>query len=311
MRTPRWLIDWPPEAARTRHVLISGPSDQRDRFSCTLAEQQVHREEREELNLLYVAVTRARQFLHISGFEQRNQGERESWHDLAQNALERLDCTAAPAWQGCTEQTRIFGIGEPGRGRMRRPPAAAANDDPRLREPLWIPQARTTAGRPSGEAITVDEDAAQRGIGIHYLLQQLATEPAITDESLRARLQAHLQAVIDDESFASWLAEARSVRAAPALAHLFNPPQARRAWNEVPVSSGNRLGVIDRLIDDGKVFWIIDYKTTSGDAAVLAARYRPQLEAYADQVARLWPGRPLRAGLVLTATRSWVEVLQR
>lgn len=70
-----------------------------------------------------------------------------------------------------------------------------------------------------------------------------------------------------------------------------------------------RSGVIDRLVDDGTQLWILDYKTAAQpQAEPLMARYRPQLLAYVDAVRRLWPGRPVRAGLVLTATAEWLPL---
>jgi ATP-dependent exoDNAse (exonuclease V) beta subunit len=43
---------------------------------------------------------------------------------------------------------------------------------------------------------------------------------------------------------------------------------------------------------------------------LLGQRYRPQLQAYASAVRRIWPGRPLRAGLLLTESRQWLELLR-
>jgi ATP-dependent helicase/nuclease subunit A len=96
--------------------------------------------------------------------------------------------------------------------------------------------------------------------------------------------------------------------AAPALARFFNAIQFKRAWNEVPLLVGDVAGVIDRLVDDGERLWILDYKTTRGaDAPTLLAEYQNQLSAYRDGVRQLWPGREVRAGLVLTASAEWLE----
>jgi ATP-dependent helicase/nuclease subunit A len=190
---------------------------------------------------------------------------------------------------------------------------SAHADDPRLRAPLLSPAPGLVAEAPSaagfGEEQTHDAAAALRGTAVHRLLQLLASDPAIDEPPLRARLQTRLRKAVADGDFRDWLAEARAVLAAPALAHLYDPLRLRRAWNEVPVIDGDRGGIIDRLVDDGDTLWIADYKTAAqADAATLIERYRPQLRAYADQVAKLWPGRALRAGLVLTAAASWVEV---
>jgi ATP-dependent helicase/nuclease subunit A len=310
LRTPRWLVDWPPDADRPQQILVAGSADERDAVSQSLADRQKDREEREELNLLYVAVTRARQFLHISGFEQRNQGNRDSWHSLALRAMERLGGDDSSPWPGSEEASCVYGIGTPDAGMPAAATINATVADGRLREPLWSlstqPDGITRASGDGGP--TVDEDAALRGTGIHFLLQQLAEAKPPGNEALRARLQARLQQELDDVNFNEWLSEARAVIQTPALAHLFDPQQLQRAWNEVPVSSAASFGVIDRLVDDGHCLWIIDYKTAADTTAeALIERHRPQLRAYAEHVSRIWRGRPIRTGLVLTAQRRWIE----
>jgi ATP-dependent helicase/nuclease subunit A len=112
------------------------------------------------------------------------------------------------------------------------------------------------------------------------------------------------------EELDGWLASARAVLADPGLRPYFDAACYARAWNEVPVTLDGETAVIDRLVDDGEALVIVDYKTHSRpDAAQLAERYRPQLAAYADAVKAIWPGRPVRAGLLLTATRAWVSVI--
>jgi ATP-dependent helicase/nuclease subunit A len=111
------------------------------------------------------------------------------------------------------------------------------------------------------------------------------------------------------EDFARWLADARAVLATPALAPFFDPARYTKAWNEVPVTMDGASGAIDRLVDDGEALWVLDYKTHARpQAGELLERYRPQLAAYAAAIAAAWPGRPVRAGLVLTATRSFAPL---
>jgi ATP-dependent helicase/nuclease subunit A len=68
-------------------------------------------------------------------------------------------------------------------------------------------------------------------------------------------------------------------------------------------------GIIDRLLVDEREVWVIDYKTHPSARepearAALLAQYRPQLEHYRQAVARLWPGRVVRAGLLFTASKT-------
>jgi len=315
VRTPRWLIDWSSSAERPGHVIVPGGSGERDPLSEELIERHKEREEREDLNLLYVAATRARQFLHLSGFRQSNQGERVSWHDLALDALQRLGNGPAQPLAGITERALHHGSGTAPRGVREPQPLAAHRDDPRLRQPLGgaVPAAAApSASSPdaAGDAV-IDSAAVRRGKAIHHLLQRLGDDRGIAREALKTRLQAHLQSAVTDSELTAWFDDARALIEAPALGRFFDPSQYARSWNEVPFSDDERNGIIDRLVDDGTVLWIVDYKTTPHtDSAVLGERYRPQLQAYAAAVRRIWPRRPLRAGLLLTESRQWLELLR-
>jgi ATP-dependent helicase/nuclease subunit A len=312
MRTPPWLIDWPAGAERPAQFVAAGGKGGRSPLEEELLQAQQAREGREDLNLLYVAVTRARQFLHLSGFRQVNQGERPSWHDHARQALQALGAGTAAPLAGVAEGTLHYGSGEAPAGAAPPPAAPPPADDPRLRAPIES-AAATVSARPSAADADSDEaidpQAARRGNAIHLLLQLLSENPQAGEAQLRQRLQARLAGSVADNEFNTWLDNARGLIATPALRRWFDPAQYVRAWNEVPYADGERGGVIDRLVDDGETLWILDYKTTPlTDPALLAERYRPQLQAYAAAVRRIWPGRALCAGLVLTGTRLWLEL---
>ena len=313
-RAPRWMIEWPSDAERPGHVLVPGASGERDPLSESLIERHTGREEREDLNLLYVAATRARQFLHVSGFRQGNQGRRASWHDLALDALRRLSNGPAAPLPGVTGNALHYGSGEAPAGSAAQYPARPQQDDPRLRQPLAAPAGAAlspSALASEDEDETADAVAARRGNGIHALLQWLSEDAALDEALLRARLHAKLQGAVSHEEFQDWLGAARSTLAAPELARFFDAARYRRAWNELPYSDGERGGSIDRLVDDGDVLWILDYKTAvRADVAVLSDRYRPQLLSYAAVVRSLWPGRRVRCGLLLTASQAYVEIAQ-
>jgi ATP-dependent helicase/nuclease subunit A len=144
---------------------------------------------------------------------------------------------------------------------------------------------------PDASGNAADEAAARRGKGIHLLLQLLDENQASAAAAMRSRLQGKLQGAVTDAEFRGWLTMAQAVKEAPGLKRFFDPAQYRQAWNEVSVPH--------------------DYKTTPHtDAAALDQRHRTQLQAYAASVRRIWPGRPLRAGLVLTESREWLELLR-
>ncbi|MGH8456288.1 MAG: UvrD-helicase domain-containing protein [Stenotrophobium sp.] len=294
-----WIIEWPSNADRPTHFLLGARKNERDSLTQTLMEARKVRESAEEMNLLYVAVTRARQFLHISGFAPMKNSAETPWHRHAAAAFDALGIAAEEG------ATRIYAAGEPVAAAPSALTAAPAQIDPRLRLPIVLRLAKSE--RPSGaETAEHDRGAVRRGIAIHWLLEQLS---AGQGDPQRGHLEARLEQAVSAEDFKAWKTEVRAVIATPALQRFFDAAQYRRAWNEVPISYDDTSGIIDRMVDDGETLWVLDYKTRhDADPAALLARYRGQLMAYREGVRRLWPGRSVRPGLLLTNTQRWIEL---
>jgi ATP-dependent exoDNAse (exonuclease V) beta subunit len=153
---------------------------------------------------------------------------------------------------------------------------------------------------PSGAAADARDDVrpvhaggAEHGRRVHLLLQ-LATETGSLPPGTGA---AHDEArgVLDDPRL-SWVfgadtADARARSEAPLL--------LRRADGEVVA------GVVDRLVVRPDRVDVVDYKTNrwGGDPTrrdELIEHYRPQMAAYAEAAAALFPGLPVRTWLLLT-----------
>lgn len=295
-----WLVEWPQGERNPSGFVLGGAADERDAHTRWLMAERTEREAREEMNLLYVALTRARQFLHISGFVSKQKSKQKTWYDLALQAFEALD-----AQTDDRTGLRIHAQGEPGTAPAVVIAAASISVDPRLRLPFAAPS--NIARAPSAQdSENHDPAATRRGTGIHFLLQKLSEQPAIAESRLRSQLLTQVNC--SPSEFSEWIAEARSVINALTLARFFSATQFKRAWNEVPLHDGEVSGVMDRLVDDGQCLWILDYKThRTPDATSLLEQYQRQLSVYRSGVQRLWPGREVRAGLVLTATAQWVE----
>ena len=198
-------------------------------------------------------------------------------------------------------------------GEGERP--APVEPDPRLAEVLHIePDAADIA--PSREADPEHGGdgggSLLRGQVIHRLLQ-LACEGE-ADPPARAARETGLDP--HDPSLEGWWDEARRVLENPDFADLFDPARYRKAWNEVPVQyrDGARLvaGRIDRLVMQADGLYLVDYKTHPLDdetaLRALVEDYRPQMRLYREAVRRLWPDRPVRAGLLFTWCGRLLEI---
>jgi ATP-dependent helicase/nuclease subunit A len=312
------LVDWPAEEDRPRHLLLVGRKTERDSITRQLLERQQHAEQREDANLLYVALTRARQLLVVSAaVDADNAGS--GWYGLLRAQWD-VD--------GCLERSAPFvhATGTPPTAALLAPgtPPPPPAIDPRLRErlnppPTLIRIAPSRADDPqhagaagAGEG---DPDARRRGAAIHRLLEWLCGTPPRSRGEMLAGLARELQRDADDPELADWLREAEAVLHDPALAPLFDTAAYARVYIEVPVQyfQGAALvdGIVDRLLVSADTVHIIDYKTHTIDvdqAAMAAAAYHEQMRLYAEGVRRLWPSRRVRASILFTHCRVLVDI---
>ena len=294
--TAGWLVEWPATEDAPTHFLLAPAKDEQDAPTRALLELRKQREAVEDMNLLYVATTRAKQFLFISGFTSKKSGAEKSWHQLASSAFDSLGIAEA-------DGIRVLTRGTPVIAELLSVTDRAIETDPRLRAPIRV---NTNAAAPATLEVELDPAAAKRGKAIHWLIQQLSESRS---ERLRGGLEAQITGMISDADFSSWLAEARAVLASPSLQSFFDAQHYRQAWNEKAAHHNDATSVMDRLVDDGDTLWVLDYKTQrDGNDETLLALHRSQLESYRNNVQQLWPGRMVRAGLVLTHTARWLEL---
>ena len=305
------LVRWPTLAAAPTHFLLTGKASELDRMSAALLDEQAREDEREQANLLYVALTRAKQMLFISGC-QPQRGEELGWYGLIAAQLGDVREIGKTGWrrEHGTPPEAVQAVAEKLRG--------APEIDPRLGEvlparPQEIEIAPSRAQH--GEAYADegddegDEDGRERGRAIHRFLELLCGEiPCVAIEA-RGRVAGELGLDAKDPRLVDWWNEAERIIHAPALRAWFDAAHYEAAYNEVPIQyqQGGALihGVIDRLVLRGDRCAVIDYKTHRGAAeapAEYTARFREQLRLYAQGVARLWPDKQAEAYLLFTVS---------
>ncbi|MBI4742529.1 MAG: UvrD-helicase domain-containing protein [Betaproteobacteria bacterium] len=275
------LVDWAPEAAAPRHFSFVGRKEERGAARQPLFDREAAAAEREELNLLYVAITRARQVFVASGIESGKGGGGTPYRRL-HAALEKLGGSGALA----------HGDELPQCSATAAPIAPTATPD------------APDAPLPQVGARRAVPDAAERtGILLHALLER-RTGRLAQDGWWR-------DLGFGDGEYRNVLPAAERLLAEPALQRFFDPAQFRRAWNELEISgSDGVMQRIDRLVDSpgsDDAFWVLDYKSSRSETSRLAA-YRAQVAAYCAAVAAVFPGRSVRGALVF-ADGTLLEVL--
>ncbi len=301
------LVRWPTLAATPSHFLLTGKSSELDRISAALIDEQQREEQREQANLLYVALTRAKQLLFISGC-QPQRGDELGWYGLIAAQLGEVNRICQEGWH------RQQGTPPPAAPRAARITPLIPDIDPRLNAPLVAPPpdleiAPSRHAARGDDGFDGDEDGRERGRAIHRFLELLCSEPRCAPHNARGRVAAELSLDANDPRLDAWWDEAARIYGDSALRPWFDAARYDAAYNEVPIQyqQGDAViyGVIDRLVVHGDRCAVIDYKTHRGAADAphdYAALFREQLHLYAQGVARLWPEKTIDAYLLFTAS---------
>jgi ATP-dependent helicase/nuclease subunit A len=268
------LVDWQPGAAAPQHCSFTSTKEERGQARNNHFEREAQLLAREELNLLYVAMTRAQQYLIVSG-------------------------SASSKTQDSSWYTRLAAVLDAGDDLT--PPDCAPLDAAPLETgtPAVTPIAELPAAIACGQRTTVFETPAMRhGTLLHRLLEQLAPPAPAKDKAL---LQQEWG--IATQTFDTLWREAQAILNAPHLARFFDPAQYRRAWNELPyLSAGGDLLRIDRLVEFEHEIWVLDYKSTesasAGNLAQAAQPHRAQLENYMAAMQSLFSGKQMKGGVI-------------
>ncbi len=257
------------------------------------------REIEERNRLLYVAMTRARDRLYISGFEGKNARAPDSWYDLVRNSLdERLaavdDGTGRTVLRHGSPQTADPGKSKHTLSEAPQPEPledwarTAAPREPQLTMPLAPsrlapydvdeagdpvtpkPTPRTRADEPPATRPTarIASNRFLRGTLTHSLLEHL---PAIPRQQWQGAAKAFIEARARDlppAVRASIVSETLAVLRTSEFAVLFGPDSRAEVpiAAEIPRPKGRgpvlRLsGQIDRLAIVANTVYVIDYKT--------------------------------------------------
>lgn len=266
------LCDWPEHSAAPTHFSAFAGKALRG----TAREPLFQREEafriQEDWNLLYVALTRAKRVLLVSGVADRRNG-------AGPNGL------VAGSWYA-----RLLGVPEwrPD-GKTARHQAGAAAEPFEL--DLFVP--------PSWKPCKPKEPVASRemeeGILLHALMERLTDQSgwplAVPDETLIARW---LECPVDVARTIG--GQATALLNSPLLRRFFDSRSYRAAFNEMELSSEQGWLRLDRVVLFDSEAWILDYKRrlTPMDQPAYVA----QLRRYRDAAFRIFPDLTWRMAIV-------------
>ncbi len=260
------LLDWPAEAARPAHFSVFADIASRGKQRAPWFEAEERLQTREEMNLLYVAMTRAKQALLVSG---NSRGEEKELNKKVPSWYDRIAAVVP-------EVTNPLGGGKPAEAPAA--PAAAA--------PAMLPAIVAV-----GKRAARDTEAQRRGTWLHGLLQYLVPLGAPANKDALRQCLA-----IPPEEMESLWQQAQQLLAASELQRFFDAQRYRSACNEMPyVNAAGELKRIDRLVEFDDEVWVLDYKLGESENV---ARYRAQMHEYRDAMQAVHRGKKVRCALV-------------
>ena len=278
-----------------------------------IAERDRQRELQEHWRLLYVALTRAAERLIIAGVKPKRALADNSWHARVERALTGLGATRDEGsgrltWTGSVAARSLAPkavkqvVPPPPIPAWLRSPAPPEPRPPRPLAPSSMGEDREVSAPPSPAQVA----AARRGTLLHALFERL---PGVAPADRRTAGLAWLQrsAGLEDETAREEIAQAAlTVLDDPSFAGLFGANSLAEAPIAATLPDGRVVaGTVDRLCVDDDLVRVIDYKTGRNAPASLAdvpPAHAAQINAYAEALGVIFPGRRIEASLLYTAT---------
>lgn len=294
----RALVEWGQDDNRPQTFILLPRLSDKDPLSKRCLEQQKERDRVEEMNLLYVALTRARQYLFISGHGKETGREQDSWYRLAvergrpelfdeqehEQHRPHDDKKEKPVWP------------------LRTIPRFDWDDRYEERSPSRLDKLQAAHGT---EFDSQDEDRLTRGQAIHRVLELLNKK--YRQEEILEKTSTDFP-LLSDKEIRDYYRQADAVYRDKQFAELFDDSRYEKVYNEMPLSyrqSGQYCyGIIDRLCLAADRIWLLDYKThlhAEKKIDALGDAYHEQMQAYRCGVEKLWPGKRVRAALLFTS----------
>ncbi len=285
----------------------------------------------EAKRLFYVAVTRARKTLFMSGvWSGKSLPKGPLGWLLKHIGIRKLTDDVS---DGVYESTRVSinpeESGENGVVTMEEEPRAIPAPEPFNPEPLPF-----KVRNPSAFGYVADEEKNEEeadrfvsmavGTVIHRLIEQMSMGMDIPEYSYVRRLlvMEGLSRHDADRHAADILKELNRCSSEPFFRWIIGEDFKWSAseWSIEALTSKKTItsGIVDRVVFDGEHYWVVDYKTHRphpGESEMefvrrMKDRFRAQLEAYKDLVARVKQVKKncVRTGIYLTHISKWVEI---
>ena len=297
------LIDWPAEKEQPEYFLLTAAKSNLDEFSKNSLKEQEIFEQRENANLLYVALTRAKQRLYISGSEPK--GKDHGWYSKICSAFE---------FESKDNEEPIV-LEESGQDESIKSSNKPTIKPTIIFEPelsLPISHAKSQADiSPSKQVLSssnkyeTQEENTLRGVIMHQMLNYLSQSP----KNEFSQFYSSEMNNIEKHKLENWWLECKNTITHEIFSPYFTSTKYDKYFNEVPIQfkDNNQMvyGIIDRIVIKDKNITIIDYKThphvDKNNFEKIANTYTQQMALYKKGVQLLWPDYVVTTSLIFTS----------
>jgi ATP-dependent helicase/nuclease subunit A len=280
-------------------------------------------------------MTRARDRLYVAGFEGLRPRPRGCWYDLIADGLESElepgeDSFGQPVRRIACPQTAALPAAIRCEAAIAAEPlpdwaAALAPQEPEMQgghvQPSRLavrrPASPTATEAEAAAAAQAAEEALMRGRLVHRLLELLPALPPAQRQQAGARFLGIEAAALDAGQRVTLLGNVIAILEDPRFGAVFGPgSRAETAVAaEIPARDGGApvviSGQIDRLIVTPGEIVALDFKTGAfvpARAELIPPAHIAQMAAYCLVLARLFPGKPVRAALLWTSAPRLMEI---
>jgi len=293
------LMDWPPELDAPKLMFVHHESLLNDQL------QLVRQEEKsiydlENINLLYVAMTRAKQCLVVSGLEKKRDERIEagSWYEKLVNAsveVKKIEDVIPEEFNKSVKIETSEKSVALRRTFLKIPPL-------NFQEKILLEDEEEKAFEDPQNSSKPNPDLLLLGTTVHHILENLTNKRLSSKEELKIPSNSQVRSWLglSQEIAEKSIAIVQNILFADQLRDYFYGSHIKAAWNElVLMDDQDVMSKIDRLVEFDDQLVILDYKLQIPQPGqYLYEKYYQQLQKYKYLVQQLRNDKPIRAFLI-------------
>lgn len=293
------LMSWLPGNDAPDHISPTFSAKPKDPARESLREQEEQISQIENWNLLYVALTRAKEAVYVSGVA--GKGDLEGDAAIAKNSwYDRLARASVKPMPDSPEQP--INLLDKNRG-------VSNSDNEQIIKSFqsfadfnvsWRGEVNRSI-RFDEESVSVDQQRMiDLGVAFHAVMEHVARAGIRNSSEMPSEQEIIAWLNIPSELASDARQCALNVLNSPKTKNFFFNPAIQTAWEELDIADSNeRLLRIDRLIELPDQLIILDYKLSIPDpASELFTQYDAQMKIYRECVALLRPDKPTKSYLL-------------